>query len=647
MVFFVFLIRALKVRITKEICLKKKLTPQSTSLVCNARSLLLAVLCIFGFFPLHGQVLEYNTLIKIEKNQKHTERSFLIQINKRDENWLSEVGIRYSKDDDFDLIEACIVDTEGVVLRKLKKKEVITKSSISRGSFYEDGMEIEFTLAWGKYPYRIRYSYRKIEKEFLYLVNWAPLVFKNTFTKEANLRIETPIGYEISMDYPQHLVPFSSQQNGINFLQWQIKDYMPPSTESFSPPFAEHIPSIKVLPKTFNYGVSGNTMSWSSIGLWHANLIKDANDLPVSEKVKVHELIKGVSEPTKKVEILYEYLQDNTRYINIAIDVGGLKPYPADYVCANRYGDCKALTVYMKALLEEAEIPSFYTLVCSGANAPRLDTGFPGQPFNHVMLCVPVVGDTLWLENTSQLYPMNYVGVSTQNRWALLVNWHDSKLIRTPALDLEDVREEKVYHFELNEEGSGKASVKLRLRGRAFERYCYINKEMNKADQADILLQDLNIAHIHLDDWEFHRANRQDKTISISLDLECTEQIRSVSSLKVIKPIPISIPDLETPSLRKNSVRINFPINQIDSTRYSLPFIGNYEIEIPEKTRIESAYGFYEEIYEKGKNKILHSKHFVLYAADYSIEEYENLYSFISSIKKIQSNSTIILKIKQ
>ena len=81
-------------------------------------------------------------------------------------------------------------------------------------------------------------------------------------------------------------------------------------------------------------------------------------------------------------------MQKSTRYVNVSLGVGGWQPIAAKDVYKHGYGDCKALSNYMKALLKEAGITAHYTLVNAGARARRLLADLPGSSFNHAILCV-------------------------------------------------------------------------------------------------------------------------------------------------------------------------------------------------------------------------------------------------------------------
>ena len=141
----------------------------------------------------YGQILNYETKITVDnKGKKTTERIILIQINNKDENWLSHVEINHNPKQKFSFGYAQILNKEGRLVRKLKKKELITRSNLSYQAFYRDDLITEFDLYWNQYPYIIEYSYKIEEDEYLYIAWWTPLVFQNVVTIKSSLEVNLP-----------------------------------------------------------------------------------------------------------------------------------------------------------------------------------------------------------------------------------------------------------------------------------------------------------------------------------------------------------------------------------------------------------------------------------------------------------------------
>lgn len=592
----------------------------------------------------NAQVIDYRTKIKIKSDEKVTERRLLIQVNSKEDNWLSEITIGHSPLQDFTLLEAKIIDAKGNEVRKFKKKDISTRNDQSYGTFYQDDLIESFNLFWNEYPYRIDYSYKIVEKEFISIAKWYPLFSTNVTTLHSSLALEIPSGYEVFITSDDRITSTEIPSQEKTTYRWIYGRFDHFSTEIYAPPVQELIPYVSIVPKKFQYGVVGGSDSWSSFGSWLSELNDGTNYLTASEIYSIDKLLENVESEEQIIRTLYQYLQEKTKYVNVSIDVGGLKSYPASYVCENKYGDCKALTTYMKAMLNYAGIESNYTIVNAGAQINRINKNFPSQQFNHVILSVPMENDTIWLENTSNSLPYNYLGTFTQDRHVLMINDEESTLGRTPKLELNDVAENRVFQFSIDEKGAWDVALFKTLGGKAFEGYQHFKTQENSKEQERKILREVMIAGFELTEWEILNHESDRTKINVSVSGKCKTQFREIGNLKVLNPLKIQIPPFENPAKREFNVRISYPINKLDSVIYNLPFLEDYEVQLPEGIDLKSEFGSYKVTYEVKEATLSVTEHFQLNSGDYSLDEYPNFYSFINSIEKYQKNSAIILK---
>lgn len=612
----------------------------------------LLIILFYFFTPLAFcqppvELINYTTSIHIKNNRLITEKNYLIQVNNPQGDHMGEVSLLYQEDDKLDLLEAYILNKDGKKVHKLKRKEIITRSNFSESTFHEDNMVKEFKLKWHQYPYQIYYSYKTTEKPFLHIANWYPFIRSNIPTRKAVLKVDLPKDYKISINTSGDFHFKKETVKDSYTYYWKAKDLTPVKVENLSPPISELLPKVTIVGKKFMYGAQGSFESWSSFGQWQEKLINNLDILPQKEKDKVDRLIKGISDRKEIIKILYHYMQDNTRYINVSIDIGGLKPYPASYVSTNKYGDCKALTIYMKALLKYAGIGSYYTIIHAGESPVKINTALPSQQFNHVILNIPLGNDTIWLENTANYLPYNYIGTFTQGRYALLVDGQNSRLIKTPSLDMDQVQVKNVYNIQLDKQGNGVVNVRRVLRGKEFDSNKYYQNSYKKEDLTPLIKSYFNLPGFELINFDFDHTDRDKQEMDLLVKLKVQDQFKKYGSTLALKLVPFSEIELEKPEIRKHPLRIPYPYNQSDSIVYDISDFQNHEVSLPEVIEIENRHFIYNQSYKRVGDTLIVTRKFALPAGEYPIEEYAGFYAAMSEIIDANKKSIIILNPQQ
>src|SRR6185503_18169122 len=192
-------------------------------------------------------------------------------------------------------------------------------------------------------------------------------------------------------------------------------------------------PHVSIVSDRFShYGFEGDLSSWKSFGQWINTLYSGLDILPPDRQQFFTQLVKDASDNKEKIKRIYQYMQKNFRYVSIQLGIGGLKPFSAEFTDKKKYGDCKALSNYMKAALKSVGIPSHIAIINAEYNQEPVDPNFPANGFNHVILCVPGQNDSIWLECTSSTAAFGELGSFTENRNALLITDNGGVLVPTP-----------------------------------------------------------------------------------------------------------------------------------------------------------------------------------------------------------------------
>jgi hypothetical protein len=588
-----------------------------------------------------SRVLEYSTNIRVINGSLEKTNYVLIEVDDKKSDWMSDIKIPFKKKNKLNILEACVIKPGGEIVRRLDKKDIITKNDISDGSFYDDHLIKEFRLRGNEYPYIIKYSYRLSYDDFIDICDWRPNLFSDVSIDKASLTVDLPLDYKVKIN-TSGIFDFKvdSMKSG-NLFSWISKNIVPLKKEIFMT--QDQVPFVRISPDKFKYSIPGSLRSWESFGEWVDRLNQGLTDLPLSEQFIVDTMIKDIKDKRQIIRKLYHYIQDHTRYISVNIDIGGMKSYPASYVCINKYGDCKGLSTYMMALLEHIGIPSYRIIIDADRNPQHFYTEFPSQQFNHVILCVPLEKDTVWLENTSNYVPFNYLGTFTQDRYGLLINGTNSRLVKTPALKPDDLLQSAYYFFQLNPDGNGYATLSKEVKGDQFEEYVTGKQELTESEMKELIEKELIPKNSELTKWELQRDDRDSPSMKINLEMTVSNQLRRIGNSLVLNPFHLQFDNLEKPETREMPVRIYYLINQRDSIVYDLKLLDRYDVQIPEDIDIQSIYGYYKVKFYKNDQAVIIARKFQLYSNEYPLDKYSDFYSFIDNIVKSQKKSGIVL----
>ncbi|MBK5722148.1 DUF3857 domain-containing protein [Dysgonomonas sp. Marseille-P4677] len=579
-----------------------------------------------------SEIIEYVSLNQIKGDKLVRTDSVTLQINERMGDHDTEILIPYSKGDKVSIGEAWIEDLQGNIIRKLKGKEIKDRSSISDISLYEDDFVKSFELKHNIYPYRIVYSFKIIYSKFINISVLNYIKAKQA-VRNGKLIVEAPLNQPIKFKQKNVNEPQIDTLSDIVRYQWNYR-YTPSLEEINASLNTSTAPFIYTTPLFFKFGVEGSKESWESFGNWIFRLNKNKDELPLSEQQKINSLTSNANTDQEKAKILYQYLQDYTRYINVSINLGGLQTYPANYVCSNRYGDCKALTNYMQAILKHVGIKSYYTLINAGDNIIDTDIDFPSQIFNHVILTIPFENDTTYLECTSKNTPFGYIGTFTQGRKALLVDENNSHIVNTPCLTPQDVLCTRNLYVDLN---TSMMKLVATERGEKYEQTSYLATEVNKNVVDKYIRNNILSGSYDLLDFTFEKENRDSAKISLSVNCKIHNLYKMYGENLIISPFTINMPSYESPEKRTSEVQLDYPEYYKDRIEYTLP--DNNVFQKPKDIAIDSDFGKYSLKFEIKDNKLIVNKTILIYSGRYTTTQYPDFYKFIMSIKNNEIKS--------
>jgi tetratricopeptide (TPR) repeat protein len=142
--------------------------------------------------------------------------------------------------------------------------------------------------------------------------------------------------------------------------------------------------------------------SWSEVAKRLAPLYERAARLSPQSPLlaEIARIRAATPDPKARAALALALVEDQVRYVFLAMNDGGLVPADADQTWSRRYGDCKGKTVLLLALLHGLGIEAWPVAVNVQAG-DGLDARLPMIGlFDHVLVEATIEGQDYWLDGT-------------------------------------------------------------------------------------------------------------------------------------------------------------------------------------------------------------------------------------------------------
>lgn len=578
------------------------------------------------------RVYKQEVEIKSEKSAvvSVTEVRTILNKNGEDDAYFSET---YDPMNKISNVKGKVYNELGKQIKSLGGDDVVDHSAISGFSLYEDNRVKYINPKNLTYPFTVEYTYDIDLKHTFFLPVWSH-GSENTSYENSIFIVKTPVGY--SFRYKEYNLlkgVVKTIQDNKDVYTWTITNLLARIDEPMTMKSLPTYPFVRLAPNKFEFGeTNGSSESWKDLGIWMTGLLDKKDILPESTKAKMKDITSSCKTDLEKVKVVYQYMQQKTRYVNISIGIGGWQPFDAETVDKTSYGDCKALSNYTKALLWAVGVKSYYALVYAGASSSNIDADFASTQFNHAIVFVPIDKDTIWLECTSQRKPCGFNGDFTDDRDVLIVDGENSKLVHTRIYPANENCINRNTKVDLADIESGAANASTKYIG-----LCYDDMVSTYyADDADKLkkiTQSIELPSFSL--TKFSLVENRSKTPSLDehLDLTFTNYIKKMGDIALL-PLNFmnrlsSIPDKVRN--RKTDMCIRRSYMENDTVTYRLP--KGYQVtDLPQKTEFVGKFGKYISQSTQKGGEITYIRHFELTKGTFPAQDYTDFRDFLEQI---------------
>jgi hypothetical protein len=458
-----------------------------------------------------------------------------------------------------------------------QKKNTYSKKEMTSVNYGEglvpEGKLTYFEVSAPSYPFTLEINYTVKYKGILgYPGNDFQLPYQSV--QRSVFEVEAPA--DLSFRYKIlncNYQPVITKNGKTDLYHWEVKNLAAYKSEKHSGTSENYIAKVLLAPNKFQLDeYDGDMTSWKNYGDWINKLYEKTTELKEDRKLFYINLVKDAKTASEKAAILYNYLQGNMRYVSIQLGIGGWRPFTASFVDEKKYGDCKALSNYMKSALDAVGVKSNIIVIYRDYIYKNVDEKFPMNAFNHVILAIPQAKDTIWLECTSTTLPFAYLDETTLNRKAVMVTDKGGVIVSTPASNYKNNSESIKTIIEVNSDATAKVTTQYELKGETRDRLLMRFHDMNDDEKRKYFISGNEWKQPDIINITTTASRSNPYVVTAAMEYEKIYSFKAGSKY-FLEPrlYPIFNEDIADTEKRKNDYYFIYPYQNADTTVYNFP----------------------------------------------------------------------------
>lgn len=568
---------------------------------------------------------------------------------------LNDFGLRtlnlaeyYDKNRKISKLDVTVYDGFGKEIKTFKKKDFRDISVADGFSVFNDNRALVLNYTPISYPFTIVFETLVETSNTAFIPSWRPIddyyvsTEKNIFT--LNYKPELKLNVKEENFSTLISVDKNETTNSISYTATAIKSR---KKEELAPSFNKVFPFVSFALEYFYLeNVQGNATNWNEFGKWYYKaLLEDTEEIPAPTVQKLKQLVGDEKNKTEIAKIVYQFVQDKTRYVSVQVGIGGWKPMLAKEVDKLGYGDCKALTNYTRVLLKSVDVPSYYTVVYAGNSRRNIQEDISSVQGNHVILSIPSDNEMIWLECTSQIHPFGFQGDFTDDRNVLLIKPDGGEIVKTKTFSESENLKQSSGFYSVSENGTIKATLKMVSYGIQYDNK-FPKERLSKEDQIKAYKEEFS----HINNMKINKINFLNDKSKIEFTEELNFEAENYGQFtggKLMFALNAFNQSTNVPKKHRNR-ELPFEIQRgfTDEDEITIAIPAGFHIEaMPNNVALSSEFGNYKIEFSTVDNLTIRLKRkIVIHKGFYESSKFEEYRKFRETIARSDNSKVVISK---